>query len=103
MPMGLRIIVVFALVLILLAGCMWVMRRYGAGRVGSTATRGRQPRLAVVDSAAVDARRRLVIVRRDNVEHLLMIGGPSDVLVEQNIVRGMPVARDRGVAAPLEN
>ena len=28
-----------------------------------------------------------VLIRRDNVEHLLMIGGPSDVVVEANIVR----------------
>jgi hypothetical protein len=51
------------------------------------ASRGRQPRLAVIDAAAVDARRKLVIIRRDNVEHLLMIGGPTDVVVETNIVR----------------
>jgi hypothetical protein len=31
-----------------------------------------------------------VLVRRDNVEHLLMIGGPSDIVVEPNIVRAMP-------------
>ncbi len=48
------------------------------------------PRLAVIDAAAVDGRRRLVLVRRDNVEHLLMIGGPTDVVVEPNIVRSMP-------------
>jgi flagellar protein FliO/FliZ len=38
----------------------------------------------------VDGRRRLVLVRRDNVEHLLMIGGPSDIVVEPNIVRATP-------------
>jgi hypothetical protein len=43
--------------------------------------------LAVIDAASVDGRRRLVLIRRDNVEHLLMIGGPTDVVVEQNIVR----------------
>jgi hypothetical protein len=48
------------------------------------------PRLAVIDAAAVDGRRRLVLVRRDNVEHLLMIGGPTDIDVEPNIVRAMP-------------
>lgn len=42
-------------------------------------------RLAVVDATAVDNRRRLVLVRRDNVEHLVMIGGMSDVLIESNI------------------
>jgi hypothetical protein len=48
------------------------------------------PRLAVIDAAAVDGRRRLVLVRRDNVEHLLMIGGPTDIVVEPNIVRATP-------------
>jgi hypothetical protein len=48
------------------------------------------PRLAVIDAAAVDGRRRLVLVRRDNVEHLLMIGGPTDIVVEPNIVRAAP-------------
>src|ERR1019366_9347879 len=43
-----------------------------------------------IDAAAVDGRRRLVLVRRDNVEHLLMIGGPTDIVVEPNIVRAIP-------------
>jgi hypothetical protein len=38
-------------------------------------------------------------VRRDNVEHLLMIGGPTDIVVEPNIVRAMP-ARDQAPARP---
>ncbi len=39
-----------------------------------------------MDAAAVDGRRKLVLIRRDDVEHLLLIGGPTDVVVEQNIV-----------------
>ena len=38
-----------------------------------------------MDHASVDGRRRLVLVRRDNVEHLIMIGGPVDVVVETGI------------------
>jgi hypothetical protein len=68
----------------------WVVRRYANNRLGANTQRGRMPRLAVIDAAAVDGRRRLVLVRRDNVEHLLMIGGPSDIVVEPNIVRAMP-------------
>jgi flagellar protein FliO/FliZ len=49
--------------------------------------RGRAPRLGVVDVFALDAQRQLVIVRRDNVEHLLMIGGPNDLVVEPQILR----------------
>jgi hypothetical protein len=48
----------------------------------------------VIDAAAVDGRRRLVLIRRDNVEHLLMIGGPTDVVVELNIVRAAAPARE---------
>jgi hypothetical protein len=39
----------------------------------------------VLDAAAVDARRRIVLVRRDDVEHLVMIGGPTDVVIESGI------------------
>ncbi|MGQ5718560.1 hypothetical protein [Pseudochrobactrum asaccharolyticum] len=45
------------------------------------------PRLTVTDAAAVDSQRRLVLVRRDDVEHLILIGGPSDIVIEQNIIR----------------
>lgn len=44
-----------------------------------------EPRLGVVEHAAVDSRRRLVLVRRDDVEHLIMTGGPVDVVIETNI------------------
>ena len=50
--------------------------------------KARQPRLGLVDAFSLDGQRQLVIVRRDNVEHLLMIGGPNDVVVESQIVRG---------------
>ena len=42
-------------------------------------------RLDVVDQAAVDGRRRRVLVRRDDVEHLIMTGGPVDVVIETGI------------------
>src|SRR3977135_3074352 len=71
----------------------WLVRRLPGNRLGPNPSRGRMPRLAVIDAAAVDGRRRLVLVRRDNVEHLLMIGGPSDIVVGPNIVRATP-ARD---------
>src|SRR5438876_10104412 len=77
-------------VLALIGVYAWLVRRYANNRIGASTQRGRMPRLAVIDAAAVDGRRRLVLVRRDNVEHLLMIGGPSDIVVEPNIVRAMP-------------
>jgi len=85
-PLAARFFIAFLVVLALIALTAWLVRRFGANRLGG-ATRGRQPRLAVIDAAPVDGRRRLVLIRRDNIEHLLMIGGPTDVVVEANIVR----------------
>jgi hypothetical protein len=47
--------------------------------------RNRKTRLAVMDATAVDSHRRLVLIRRDDTEHLLLIGGPTDVVVERDI------------------
>jgi len=44
-----------------------------------------EPRLGVVEQASVDSRRRLLLIRRDDVEHLIMTGGPVDVVIETNI------------------
>ncbi|WP_035640985.1 flagellar biosynthetic protein FliO, partial [Bradyrhizobium sp. ORS 375] len=80
----------FVAVLALIGLAAWLVRRFAGNRLGTNPNRGRMPRLAVIDAAAVDGRRRLVLVRRDNIEHLLMIGGPTDIVVESNIVRAMP-------------
>ncbi|MDP3525178.1 MAG: flagellar biosynthetic protein FliO, partial [Hoeflea sp.] len=78
-------IVIVAIALLALVGVFWIIR----ARSTSTFIRGgknRQPRLAVLDATAVDTRRRLVLIRRDDVEHLIMIGGPSDIVIESRIV-----------------
>lgn len=89
----------FVAVLALIGAAAWLVRRFANNRLGANTARGRMPRLAVIDAAAVDGRRRLVLVRRDNIEHLIMIGGPSDIVVETNIVRAMP-ARDQLAQRP---
>ncbi|GEO83160.1 MULTISPECIES: flagellar biosynthetic protein FliO [Alphaproteobacteria] len=73
-----------SLALLCLFIVLWLLRN----RAPSPFVRGgrnRQPRLQVLDAAAVDARRRLVLIRRDNVEHLVMIGGPTDIVIESGI------------------
>jgi len=44
-----------------------------------------EPRLGVMEEAKVDRVRRLVLIRRDDVEHLIMTGGPVDVVIETGI------------------
>lgn len=93
-PFPVQFFLAFVVVLALIGATAWAVRRFGGGRLGGVGLRGRQPRLAVIDYASVDGRRRLILVRRDNVEHLVMIGGPTDVVVESNIVRAAPAPRD---------
>lgn len=44
-----------------------------------------EPRLGVLEQASVDRIRKLVLIRRDDVEHLIMTGGPVDVVIETGI------------------
>src|SRR5882757_3234208 len=96
---ALTFLLAFVAVLALIGVAAWLVRRLAGNRLGANTNRGRMPRLAVIDAAPVDGRRRLVLVRRDNVEHLLMIGGPSDIVVEPNIVRAVP-GRDQMAPRP---
>ncbi|WP_176707373.1 flagellar biosynthetic protein FliO, partial [Rhizobium anhuiense] len=87
------------LALLLLILVLWVIR----SRAPSPFVRGgrnRQPRLQVLDAAAVDARRRLVLVRRDDVEHLIMIGGPSDIVIESRILPAAATEQPESVNRP---
>jgi flagellar protein FliO/FliZ len=69
-------------------GLLWLawilVKRYRSGLFVSGG-RGRAPRLAVIDALPVDGHRRLVLVRRDDIEHLVLIGGPADLVVETGI------------------
>ncbi len=86
--------------LVCLVGILWLLR----GRSGPSpfvrGGRNRNPRLQVLDAAAVDTRRRLVLVRRDDVEHLIMIGGPTDIVVESGIRSNGPATRVAAEAQP---
>jgi hypothetical protein len=81
------VVVAAALILIVLYRLVFSHRLRVPG-----ASRARQPRLGLVDAFSLDGQRQLVLVRRDNVEHLIMIGGPNDVLLESQIVRAVAAA-----------
>ena len=61
------------------------------GRSGPGLLRGRDRRLGVVETASVDGHRKLILIRRDTVEHLIMTGGPVDVLIETGIAGQQPL------------
>jgi flagellar protein FliO/FliZ len=83
---------VAALLFVVALGALliWAFKTYVLGGSRSSGfMRARERRLGVVETASVDGRRKLLLVRRDDVEHLIMTGGPVDVLVETGI-KGRP-------------
>lgn len=80
------------IVLVLIVLGMWLLKVIF--NASGSVVRGRNRRLAVVDTLALDQKRQLVIVRRDDVEHLILTGGPQDLVVETGIpVEEAPAAQ----------
>ena len=79
----LRFLVALIFVLALIALLAWLAKRFGVPGVLTRQQTNR--RLSVVESLPLDARHRLVLVRRDRVEHLVMLGPGGDSLIEPGI------------------
>jgi len=108
-----RIVIWAAIILAALIAVLFVIRLLRGLMPGVFVAGGsaRRARLAVVDAAAVDSRRRLVLVRRDSTEHLLLVGGPTDLVVERDVApvsdedheaQAVPVAEPRAPVTAKE-
>lgn len=86
-----RFVLALAFVLALIAALNWAVRRYGMGsRIAIN--RGNTRRLQIVEILPVDGRRRAVLLRRDDTEHLVLLGSGSDLLIESTIKPDIPDA-----------
>ena len=75
-----RFVLAFCSVLGLIALVAWFAKRYGIAGIKPPSRR--QRRLSLLENLPLDGRRRLVLVRRDDKDHLLLIGGGTDLLIE---------------------
>ncbi len=84
----------FAAALVFIIGliglCAFVARRLGFA-AGGVAITGSQRRLAIVEVKPVDAKHRLLLIRRDGKEHLILLGGEHSLLIEGGIDAPAPV------------
>ena len=80
----LKIIIASTTVLGLMGLLAWGLK-YFAARGWITPAAGSARRLKLIESLALDARRRLVIVKCDNAEHLLLLGANQDSIVATNL------------------
>jgi flagellar protein FliO/FliZ len=77
-----RTVLSLVLVIGLVVLCAWALRRFGSA--ARLVPRG-QRRLGIVEVAALDVRHRLVLVRRDGIEHLLLVGPSQSLVIEAGI------------------
>ena len=80
----LRFLLSLIFVIGLIGLCGWAGKKYGLGtRLASG--QARDKRLSIVESIVLDGKRRLLLIRRDDREHLILIGGESDLVIENGI------------------
>lgn len=90
-------------VLGILAGALWAVRRYNLVLPGTGLSRPDR-RLAVVERLSLDPRRSLALLRRDNVEHLVLLAPEGHLLVETRTVGKAPAAAaDPPIKADAQN
>ncbi|CAO3406876.1 FliO/MopB family protein [Azospirillum largimobile] len=86
-----RFLMALFFVVALIMVVAWVMRRVGMAG-GTVRGRARQRRLSVVEALPIDAKRRLILVRRDDREHLILLSANGDLLVDSGTAGGFDSA-----------
>lgn len=98
----LRFLMALGVVLALIGVGAWAVKRFVVER-GLPVGRRDARRLQVVETLSLDARRKLVLLRRDGTEHLVLFGANQELLVESGIDRaaGSPKPSDAGRLVPI--
>lgn len=80
-----RFIAALLFVLALIGALAWAARHFGLVAKATTSRKTKTRRLDITEVLTVDARRRLVLIRRDDIEHLILLGPERDILIEAGI------------------
>jgi len=81
----LRIVFAFSVVLALMAALAYALKYVNAKGFRFTRNAPLKRRLQIVETLMLDTRRRCVLVRCDDHEHLLLLGGQNDIVIETNL------------------
>ena len=82
-PALLKMILALVFVLGLMGLLAFALKKLGLA--GPVPVAGKKARLKLIETMALDQRRRLAIIQRDDVQHLVILGPNSETVVETNI------------------
>ena len=80
-----RFVLALLFVLGLIGSAAWAIKRFGVERRLLGRAQGRRRRLSILEVQPLDARRKLVLLRRDTVEHLVLLSANQELLIESGI------------------
>lgn len=83
-----KFVAALVLVLALMGGLSIILKKMGLA--GPVLNAGDKRRLKIVEILPLDARRKAVLLRRDGTEHLVILGGNGETVVETNIQSDAP-------------
>jgi flagellar protein FliO/FliZ len=92
-----RFLLALVFVLALIGLLAWIARRYGVLR-GTVRPAAGQRRLEVIEVVPIDSKRRLLLLRRDDTEHLILMSPTNELVVETGIT---PPPRSGDATSPL--
>ena len=98
-----RFVLALAFVLGLIVLATVAARRFGMMPRVTQRKKQTGKRLAIVEIAPIDAKRRLILVRRDEVEHLIVLGTSSELLIESGIAARDKIAAHQGASAETDD
>jgi len=90
----------FLMALVFVLGLIWGLtlaaKHFGLGNRGPE-KRNRSKRLSIIETMALDAKRRIVVVRLDDTEHVILLGQSG----EQVISSGEPAGHAPSAPQPI--
>ena len=83
----LKFVLALVFVLGLIGGFAIIAKRAGLGNRGPIA-RGKSKRLHIIESMSLAPKRRVVLIRRDHAEHLVLLGTNGEQIIETGLDTG---------------
>ncbi len=85
LPDFIRMLAALVFVLGLMGALALALKKMGLSGVIERHTPGAKKRLRIVEALPIDGRRRIVLLQRDDTQHLVILGASGETVIETGI------------------